>query len=194
VLWFGDRCLRALNRSRRWALLGIEACPDGVTRLDLAPLDDWLGRGTPFSFSCGQYLYLNIPSLGPHEWHPFTISSCPADGTVTCHVKAAPGPRDVTFTGKLHSLALAFEAKKQEGLVSLGADGPVDQLLRGPDGKGLPGSGSRDVAGSSGGDPLVVCVDGPYGAWLDVDAHDELLLLAGGIGFTPIHSIVRQVR
>jgi len=39
----------------------------------------------------------------------------------------------------------------------------------------------------------VVSVDGPYGAYLDVDEYDELLLLAGGIGFTPIHSILRQV-
>jgi hypothetical protein len=39
----------------------------------------------------------------------------------------------------------------------------------------------------------VVSVDGPYGEFLDVDKYDELLLLAGGIGFTPIHSILRQV-
>ena len=195
VLWFADRCLRALNRSRRWALLDLSPCPDGVTRVELAPLDDCLGRGSHFAFSAGQYLYLNVPCLGAHEWHPFTISSAPSDGTVTCHVKAAPGPKDGTFTGKLHLLAVAFAEKRASGLVSLQADGPVDQLLRGPDGAGLPngcaGQGQRNGAR---GDPIVVCVDGPYGEWLDVDAHGELLLLAGGIGFTPVHSIVRQVR
>jgi len=37
-------------------------------------------------------------------------------------------------------------------------------------------------------------VDGPYGESLDVEAHEELLLLAGGVGFTPVHSILRAVR
>jgi len=62
----------------------------------------------------------------------------------------------------------------------------VDQLLRGPGGNSSRNRGF-------GGAPLLVSVDGPYGACVDVDYHDDLLLLAGGIGFTPIHSIVRQV-
>ena len=36
---------------------------------------------------------------------------------------------------------------------------------------------------------MAVNVDGPYGEWLDSGTFDSLLLVAGGIGVTPIHSI-----
>jgi ferredoxin-NADP reductase len=110
-----------------------------------------------FSFQCGQYLYLNIPSISPVEWHPFTISSAPSDGMITCHIKMAPAGRN-TFTGKLLSLAEAA------------GSGAVE---------------SKDIC---------VNVDGPYGEWLDPARFDSLLLVAGGIGVTPIHSIFREIR
>jgi NAD(P)H-flavin reductase len=192
VLWGFDRTLRALKRSGRWTIMSITPFPDNVTRLELEPLDDAFGRKAYFSFSSGQYLYLNIPCLGPHEWHPFTISSAPGDGIVTCHIKAAPGKLSSTFTGRLFELAAQVEAKKQSGVMSLQSGGPVADLLRGPD--GLGGDTSSGLVPIAPGAPLVVSVDGPYGAFLDVDEYDELLLLAGGIGFTPIHSILRQLR
>ena len=30
-----------------------------------------------FHFRPGDYVFLNIPAIAKHEWHPFTISSCP---------------------------------------------------------------------------------------------------------------------
>jgi hypothetical protein len=35
-----------------------------------------------------------------------------------------------------------------------------------------------------------VRVDGPYGSAGDLTAHRRLVLVAGGIGITPIHSVV----
>jgi NAD(P)H-flavin reductase len=131
-----------------------------VTRLELAPIDDYFGRASPFKFTCGQYLYLNVPSIAPIEWHPFSISSAPSDGIITCNIKAAPGALESTFTGKLHLLALQSDS----------ANHYADHRS------------------------LIVSVDAPYGQCLDLDAHDELLLVAGGIGFTPVNSIVRELR
>jgi predicted ferric reductase len=123
ALWFLDRGLRALKRARRWCVLDVSPWPDGVTRLEIAPLDDFCGRSSPFAFAPGQYLYLNLPCLGPHEWHPFTISSAPSDGVVTCHIKAAPvapgQKKNSTWTGRLHDLAVATAAKRSSGVVSL---------------------------------------------------------------------------
>mgnify|MGYP005992806617 CR=1 FL=1 len=34
----------------------------------------------------GQYVFLMIPALGVHEWHPFTVSSAPHEETLTLHI------------------------------------------------------------------------------------------------------------
>ncbi|KAJ8607861.1 hypothetical protein CTAYLR_008898 [Chrysophaeum taylorii] len=41
---------------------------------------------------------------------------------------------------------------------------------------------------------LTVAVDGPHGAPPDLSRHDAILLVAGGIGITPVHSIFRELR
>lgn len=171
ALWFFDRCIRAYKRARRWNLGRLSALSESeIVALDLVPgpglietLFPSMGEATSredssnFRFQCGQYLYLNIPSISPYEWHPFTISSAPSDGRVTCHIKMAPMGRH-TFTGKLLSLA---------------------EVVR---------SGVLDAS------DVHVNVDGPYGEWLDPTRFDSLLLIAGGIGVTPIHSIFRELR
>ena len=35
----------------------------------------------------GQYAFINVPAVSQHEWHPFTISSAPADAVTTHHIK-----------------------------------------------------------------------------------------------------------
>ena len=154
-LWFFDRCLRAYQRGRQWSLRSLEVFDlVGVTALDLSPGEDLLwGKGAGFKYSSGQYLYLNVPAISSFEWHPFTISSAPSDGKVTCHIKMAP-TGDTSFTGKLLNLAKS---------------GLAPQALQ-------------------------VNVDGPYGEHLDPTDFDTILLVAGGIGVTPIHSIFRELR
>lgn len=121
-LFIVDRCLRALNRARRWRVASITVCPDTITGLELEPLDDFMGRRSQFQYSCGQYLYLNIPEISPLEWHPFTISSAPSDRRVTCHIKQAPaGPS--TFTGKLFQLAQNSDQDAKQPF-TVNVDGP----------------------------------------------------------------------
>ena len=105
--------MRAFQRGRHWSLRSIEALPGGVTGLDLVPGDDLLGRCPSFKYSCGQYIYLNVPSISRIEWHPFTISSAPSDGKVTCHIKKAPGGND-TFTAKLNAIAMKGDGEKSD--------------------------------------------------------------------------------
>jgi len=40
---------------------------------------------------------------------------------------------------------------------------------------------------------IIVNVDGPYGMPFDINKHSHVLLLGGGIGITPLHSILRTI-
>ena len=35
----------------------------------------------------GQWLFLNCPDVSYHQWHPFTITSCPNDPYISVHVR-----------------------------------------------------------------------------------------------------------
>ncbi len=41
-----------------------------------------------FHYEAGQYAFVMIPSLGIHQYHPFTISSIPSSDDMTMHIKA----------------------------------------------------------------------------------------------------------
>jgi respiratory burst oxidase len=42
-----------------------------------------------FSFRCGQYSQINIPSISKWEWHPFTIASSPLDDNLYFYINPA---------------------------------------------------------------------------------------------------------
>jgi len=35
----------------------------------------------------GQWIFINVPEVSPWQWHPFTITSCPADPFVSIHIR-----------------------------------------------------------------------------------------------------------
>lgn len=42
-----------------------------------------------FRFKAGDYVFINLPRLAKHEWHPFTISSAPEqEGLLTVHIRS----------------------------------------------------------------------------------------------------------
>ncbi|XP_071789252.1 NADPH oxidase 5-like isoform X1 [Asterias amurensis] len=61
----------------------VNLLPSGVTHLVLT-------RPRQFKFKAGDYLFIQIPKMAAHEWHPFTISSAPEDiDTVSLHIRSA---------------------------------------------------------------------------------------------------------
>ncbi len=58
-----------------------QALRSGVTALELA-------RPAGFEFSAGDYVFLRIPAIARHEWHPFTISSAPERANLGFHVRS----------------------------------------------------------------------------------------------------------
>jgi predicted ferric reductase len=121
----------------------------------------------PRGFYAGQYAWLCVPSISPFQWHPFTISSSPSkaalEATAEFHIKDMG---EGTWTGKLAAQALALTGKPegdQEGL--------------------LPSSAPA----------LVMSIDGPYGRTGHYYESTVLLLIAGGIGITPMHAILQDL-
>ena len=72
-LWFlVERFFRARRRSRTSRVLDAHALTSGVTRLDLE-------RPAGFRYTPGDYVFLRVPIIAHHEWHPLTLTSAPED-------------------------------------------------------------------------------------------------------------------
>mmetsp|Transcript_22693 Transcript_22693/g.31604 ORF Transcript_22693/g.31604 Transcript_22693/m.31604 type:complete len:561 (+) Transcript_22693:59-1741(+) len=122
-------------------------------------------RETPLGFKPGQYCFINIPSISKLQWHPFSITSSPYDmQRFSFHIKdMGPG----TWTGQLHELY--NNAKKGAKENELGSE--------------LFFSNSIEIK-----------VDGPYGnVKLPYEHYKTIVLVAGGIGITPMISVLKYI-
>jgi predicted ferric reductase/Ca2+-binding EF-hand superfamily protein len=80
--WFlFERSLRSRRRRKRTHVLGAKLYNCGVTRLDLA-------RPSNFTYKPGDYVFLRLPEVARHEWHPFTLTSAPEQpDLLTVHIR-----------------------------------------------------------------------------------------------------------
>lgn len=77
-----ERLLRVQRRRVPSNILAAHALPSGVARLDLE-------RQPGFKYSPGDYVFLNIPALTRHEWHPLTLTSAPEDlSHISVHIRS----------------------------------------------------------------------------------------------------------
>eukprot|EP00741_Cyanophora_paradoxa_P017018 tig00020951_g16437.t1 len=130
------------GRARSTEVLAIRRESPDVVRLDLRK------RGFRAS-GPAQYVFLQVPSLAPLQWHPFSISSGPReDGELTLHVRTL-GPS--SWTGKLGALADAWAETLYVGRAE-GCREPIAVRIDGPYGRpGLPLDRYRSVAFAVGG-------------------------------------------
>ena len=127
-------------------------------------------RKPSFRYKAGQWLFLNVPSVSRHQWHPFTITSCPFDPYVSIHVRQVGD-----FTRALAD--------------ALGA-GPSQADLYDE----LDPLGMYEVALQHGQTMPKIRIDGPYGAPAeDVFANEIAVLVGTGIGVTPWASILKNI-
>jgi NADPH oxidase len=121
-------------------------------------------------YKAGQWLFLNCPEVSQHQWHPFTITSCPFDPYISVHVRQVGD-----FTKALAN--------------ALGA-GPEQAALYGE----LDPMGMYEVALQQGQEMPSLRIDGPYGAPAeDVFNHEIAILVGTGIGVTPWASILKNI-
>ncbi|MFO0713347.1 MAG: EF-hand domain-containing protein [Sandaracinus sp.] len=89
LVWLGlpvfgllvEQLVRARRRGVATIASEARALRSGVTELVIE-------KPAGFHFEPGDYLFLNVPAIAKHEWHPFTISSPPEDDSLTVHVRS----------------------------------------------------------------------------------------------------------
>eukprot|EP00511_Aplanochytrium_stocchinoi_P009489 CAMPEP_0204870182 /NCGR_PEP_ID=MMETSP1348-20121228/31753_1 /ASSEMBLY_ACC=CAM_ASM_000700 /TAXON_ID=215587 /ORGANISM="Aplanochytrium stocchinoi, Strain GSBS06" /LENGTH=487 /DNA_ID=CAMNT_0052023869 /DNA_START=104 /DNA_END=1564 /DNA_ORIENTATION=+ len=110
-------------------------------------------KGNSWKYKPGQFVFICVPSLSIFQWHPFSISSSPADNTVSLHIRVLGG-----WTRALY--------KKID-------ESPEKSTILG------------------------ILFEGPYGETavnIDDETYKHFLLVSGGIGITPMHSITNSLR
>jgi predicted ferric reductase len=76
-----EQLLRFRRRAPGVRVLAAQPLRSGVVRLEIE-------RPAGFSFGAGDYVFLRIPAIARHEWHPFTISSAPERAALDFHVRS----------------------------------------------------------------------------------------------------------
>ena len=96
LLWVADMALRALRCARSHPLSTLVALPGGAVRLDVTTA----GR---VAVAPGQYAFVQLPELGPAEWHPFSCVCVPGrpEGIGFVIGRGKPG----SFAARLAALA-----------------------------------------------------------------------------------------
>ncbi|MDB4996084.1 MAG: putative ferric reductase [Myxococcaceae bacterium] len=76
-----EQISRRRMRSRVTAIAHAQALRSGVTRIAIAKPTDFVHRA-------GDYVFLRVPAVARHEWHPFTISSAPESKDLVLHIRS----------------------------------------------------------------------------------------------------------
>jgi predicted ferric reductase/Ca2+-binding EF-hand superfamily protein len=109
-------CVEQLLRVRRSGqpteVTSFEALRSGVVRLDLR-------RPPGFAYHPGDYVFLRIPAVAEHEWHPFTLSSAPERDDLSVHVRALGN-----WTAALRERIERMEAGDLPPTLAVHIDGP----------------------------------------------------------------------
>eukprot|EP00928_Gymnodinium_smaydae_P027144 TRINITY_DN21080_c0_g1_i1.p1 TRINITY_DN21080_c0_g1~~TRINITY_DN21080_c0_g1_i1.p1 ORF type:complete len:1481 (-),score=340.31 TRINITY_DN21080_c0_g1_i1:97-4539(-) len=108
-----DRLVSKERRSAQLVLQSAELLKGKVIKLTFS-----LPPG--FVYQAGQYIQLNCDQVGPEEWHPFTLTSCPEEDHLSVHIRC---PDDLDWCSELRRTLLERPAKKIAGDALQGFDG-----------------------------------------------------------------------
>jgi predicted ferric reductase len=73
--------LRAVRKGAAAPLSAARPLPSGVTQLVFE-------RPENFNEQAGDYVFINIPAISRHEWHPFTLTSAPELPHLSVHIRS----------------------------------------------------------------------------------------------------------
>ncbi|CAK0738048.1 hypothetical protein CVIRNUC_000986 [Coccomyxa viridis] len=96
LLYLGER-LYGLFRAETWdtQVVGASILDPGVLTLELT-------KPPGFTYKPGQYVFIQCRDISHYEWHPFSLTSAPADNFLQLHINNAGD-----WTGALHARFVA---------------------------------------------------------------------------------------
>lgn len=110
-----ERLVRYRATRRAFPVTALDPLPSSVTRMELRLPDG-------YRYQPGDYVFIKYPPVSRHEWHPFTVTTCPEEaGILSVHVRGLGN-----WTKGLHAHAKAI-GEAASGNASLGdahIDGP----------------------------------------------------------------------
>jgi len=177
ALYTLDRMIRLAHSSRLCKVESISISVDGehnrngieVTKLAFSVgsygLDAGRAAFKKLEFKMGQYAMINVSNISLWQWHPFTLASGEDEQQCYFHIQ--------NEGGKLSQLGADAELPRQQTQFT-----QLLYLLA-----------QKNAANSIGAHEIELHVDGPYGKPFVCDGYDRVVLVAGGIGITPCHSI-----
>jgi NADPH oxidase len=162
ILYLGERIYREIRARRETKLYKVIRHPYNTVELQF--------KKPSMKYKAGQWLFINIPSVSKHQWHPFTITSCPYDPYISIHVRQVGDWTEAAAT------AVGCGPAQAEDFEDL------DPL------------GTYYIALSAGQKLPRIRIDGPYGAPAqDVLQNDVAVLIGTGIGITPWASVLKNI-
>ena len=113
LLFLVEILLRNRKCTHHVSVQALHALPSGVTRVRL-------DRPAHFKFRAGDYLFVQIPVIARHEWHPFTITSAPHETeALEIHVRSLGN-----WTSKLYRIATEEADHSAQAPITASLDGP----------------------------------------------------------------------
>ncbi len=104
-----EQILRGRRRGVATRVVAGQPLRSGVTHLSIE-------RPPGFTFAPGDYMFVRIPEVAKHEWHPFTISSAPENPVLGLHVR--------TLGNWTSALRRVVEQRGAAGPMQVFVDGP----------------------------------------------------------------------
>jgi ferredoxin-NADP reductase len=103
---------RRSKRSRQALVHELTPLRAGVTRLVIE-------RPAAFEFEAGNYVFVKLPNISKHIWHPFTLSSPPEQSDLTLHAQ-----NQSEWTSALRAAAEARAKRSYKSSLLAHLDGP----------------------------------------------------------------------
>jgi predicted ferric reductase len=199
-LYAFDKVIRLINSTNEVRLISIKHCT-GITVLEIE------ARALAKGYYAGQYVWLNIPAVAASEFHPFTLSSRPMAGpSDLAQAQATGGASSPLGTGQTATLhirdlghgtwthGLALLAKSlSSGAGTIDMSGGDFEASEAAGGVKASSKSRRFSVAPPHPSQVSLSLDGPYGRPGGYYTRDTVILVAGGIGVTPMHSILTDL-
>eukprot|EP01084_Bolivina_argentea_P009248 17296_1 len=177
ALYAIDRMIRLANSSRICKVDSLSVSLHGTendNRIEVTKLTFSVGCYSlrygdalykPFKFKMGQYAFIHIANVSLYEWHPFTI--CCGENEGECYLQIQ------NEGARISDMKYASDMKNHDRQFT-----SLVHLLA-----------QRVDSNEVGNHEIELHVDGPYGTPFNYDGYSRVILIGGGIGITPCHSI-----